>query len=61
MLLPLTYVCPYCAQASETSADPSQGSSQQYVEDCQVCCRPLLLRVGVEDGQAWAEASPESE
>lgn len=61
MLEPLRFVCPYCAQLNETAADPSQGAAQEYVEDCQVCCRPLVLRVGIENGAAWAEATPESE
>jgi len=59
MLEPVTYVCPHCAQVNETAADPSQGGSQEYVEDCQVCCRPLRLQVRLENGEAWAEASPE--
>ena len=61
-LLPAIYVCPHCAQSSETSVDPSQGTRQSYVEDCQVCCRPLVLRVGVESGggEAWIEAEPEA-
>jgi hypothetical protein len=28
-----------------TSVDESAGSRQRYVEDCQVCCKPNLLRV----------------
>ena len=61
MLLETTYLCPHCAQSSETTVDASQGSSQSYVEDCQVCCRPLLFRVGIENDEAWIEATPESD
>lgn len=62
MLEPLTYICPHCAQAVETAADPSQGSQQEYVEDCQVCCSPLRLRVVLgEDGTARADAAPETD
>ena len=25
--------------------DPSGGSKQSYVEDCQVCCKPNVLHV----------------
>jgi Cysteine-rich CPXCG len=28
-----------------TSVDESAGREQSYVEDCQVCCKPNLLRV----------------
>jgi hypothetical protein len=37
--------CPYCGQINEIVLDPGSGSEQEYVEDCQVCCRPWLVRV----------------
>lgn len=36
--------CPYCAQGIEVVIDSSTGS-QEYVEDCSVCCRPILFAV----------------
>ena len=39
------YACAGCGQWNETSVDESAGSQQRYVEDCQVCCKPNLLRV----------------
>jgi hypothetical protein len=30
---------------NETSVDESAGSKQSYVEDCQVCCRPNVLKI----------------
>jgi len=38
--------CPYCAETILVRADLSAGS-QSYVEDCQVCCQPILLTVVV--------------
>lgn len=32
--------CPYCGESVEIGLDPGGGASQQYVEDCQVCCQP---------------------
>ena len=61
MLLELNFVCAHCGQVNESTVDPSQGESQCYVEDCQICCRPLVLRVSVNDRVAQAEVSPESE
>ncbi len=61
MLIPVTFECPVCGQQIDSGVDPSQGSSQQYVEDCQVCCRPLLLTVHLQDGGAQVSARPESE
>jgi transposase-like protein len=37
--------CPYCGEMNEIALDPGSGSVQEYVEDCQVCCRPWLVRV----------------
>jgi hypothetical protein len=39
------YVCAGCGEWNETSVDESAGSRQHYVEDCQVCCKPNVLRV----------------
>lgn len=42
--------CPYCGESIELEVDCSAGN-QEYVEDCTVCCRPLSVRVIVdEDG-----------
>jgi hypothetical protein len=37
--------CPYCGETVELLIDCSAGS-QQYVEDCQVCCGPMNVNVG---------------
>ena len=36
--------CPYCGETFETTVDLSAGD-QNYVEDCQVCCRPIEFRL----------------
>jgi hypothetical protein len=38
-------VCPYCAEEASIMLDPGSGASQEYVEDCPVCCRPWQVRV----------------
>ncbi|MEB3223310.1 MAG: CPXCG motif-containing cysteine-rich protein [Candidatus Sericytochromatia bacterium] len=38
-----TYSCPYCGEESVTGVDVSAGLVQRYIEDCQVCCRPMTL------------------
>ncbi len=40
-----TYQCAGCGQWNDTIVDESAGRRQQYVEDCQVCCKPNLLDV----------------
>jgi hypothetical protein len=37
--------CPYCGELVEIAIDPGGGAAQEYVEDCQVCCRPWRVRV----------------
>jgi hypothetical protein len=39
------FQCAGCGQWNDTSVDESAGSRQQYVEDCQVCCKPNVLDV----------------
>lgn len=36
--------CPYCWEQIYFEIDLSI-ENQEYVEDCQVCCNPILLRV----------------
>lgn len=48
--------CPHCGEANEVGLDPGSGSEQEYVEDCQVCCRPWLMYVRYgRDGAAVIE------
>ena len=44
-----TVQCPYCGERLETLIDLSCGSTC-YIEDCQVCCRPIELTLEV-DGE----------
>jgi hypothetical protein len=36
--------CPYCGEPVQLLVDSSAGA-QQYIEDCQVCCRPMVVDV----------------
>lgn len=56
-----TLYCPYCNEPIEIVIDPSV-SSQSYIEDCQVCCRPISLAVEIdEDGDVEVHAATEDE
>ena len=48
MIEAINISCPYCGEVFETSADCSAGG-QEYIEDCQVCCRPILITLHVSD------------
>ena len=48
--------CPHCGEPNEIALDPGSGSDQEYIEDCQVCCRPWLMYVRYgRDGRAEVE------
>jgi hypothetical protein len=50
--------CPYCGESSKLFVDPDGGAIQDYVEDCEVCCHPWLVRVRFdEDGQPSVSAT----
>lgn len=57
----VTINCPYCGESIELVVDCSVDA-QDYIEDCQVCCRPIALHVEVdEDGSVRARAGREDE
>lgn len=39
--------CPYCGETIEVFVD-LQEAGDQYIEDCQVCCRPIVFSVAVD-------------
>jgi cysteine-rich CPXCG protein len=41
--------CPYCGELVILSLDPAGGVVQEYIEDCQVCCRPWRVQVSYGD------------
>ena len=43
------YSCAFCGEINTIFVDLSAGMSQSYVEDCQVCCRPNLLSLQVDE------------
>jgi hypothetical protein len=48
MLELVTLDCPYCGESFASSVDISAGA-QTYVEDCAVCCRPIVVVMQVDD------------
>ncbi len=37
--------CPHCGKTVTIGLDPAGGQAQDYVEDCEVCCRPWRVQV----------------
>jgi hypothetical protein len=39
------FQCAGCGEWNATTVDEFAGRRQTYIEDCQVCCKPNVLRV----------------
>lgn len=47
---PYFIACPYCLEQIEILVDLSAGT-QKYVEDCEVCCNPILVSIRMEGSE----------
>lgn len=56
-------LCPYCGETFETEIDASTEGTQEYIEDCYVCCRPIVFHVETESegGQPRLEVRREDD
>ena len=52
--------CPYCGEPITLLIDAS-CETQEYVEDCEVCCRPMLVSAILEAGALSVSARHENE
>jgi len=53
--------CPYCGETIDVLIDCSI-SQQSYIEDCQVCCRPIEFNVVVDqEGESFVSVFSENE
>ncbi len=54
-------MCPYCGESIELLVDTSVRK-QNYIEDCQVCCKPIIVQVTIdEEGFPIVRLSQEDE
>jgi len=61
VLIEKSVQCPYCGESIELLIDLSVPQ-QNYTEDCQVCCRPIIVNVGVDSsGSVEIIATSENE
>jgi hypothetical protein len=61
MLEEKSFCCPHCGENITVLVDCSQ-EDQCYVEDCQVCCSPIVLIISVTNGSvARLEARREND
>ena len=53
--------CPYCGETITLVIDDSAGA-QRYIEDCHVCCRPIVVDVSIDvDGDPIVHGSAEDD
>tara|TARA_R110001583_G_scaffold25094_11_gene91172 strand:- start:283 stop:480 length:198 start_codon:yes stop_codon:yes gene_type:complete len=53
--------CPYCGEQISVTIEIID-ESQEYIEDCQVCCRPITFDIAVEfDGSPSISVRTENE
>lgn len=43
--------CPYCREKVSMVLDVSTEGAQTYIEDCEVCCRPIQVTYEARDGK----------
>lgn len=52
--------CPYCGEQIQLVIDCSIVS-QEYIEDCQVCCRPINILINIEGEDVQVQLTHENE
>lgn len=44
-LIETSIYCPYCGEQIDVTVE-MMDDEQEYIEDCQVCCRPIIFSIG---------------
>ena len=60
MELEASFVCAYCLQVNTIMVDSTGGTEQEYVEDCQVCCRPNQLHIRIDEELETVDVNAEA-
>jgi hypothetical protein len=48
----LEYLCPSCGEKLSLHIDITGGQRQEFIQDCEVCCRPIRIRIELKAGEA---------
>lgn len=60
-LLETSVYCPYCGEQIDVTVEVMEDE-QEYIEDCQVCCRPIIFSIGAgHDGSPLVMVRSEDE
>lgn len=60
LLTEASITCPYCWESIDVVIDHTAGESR-YVEDCQVCCQPIVISFSLNDGELDIQADREND
>ena len=61
LLMETSVSCPYCGEVIEVLVE-SVDESYEYIEDCQVCCRPIVFHIELSlDGEQSLSVRSENE
>jgi len=53
--------CAWCFEINEILVDLSAGKKQEYVEECQVCCRPNTMHIRIDPVKRFVTVENELE
>ncbi len=45
------FACPYCGSDNLLTVDFPSSSAQNFVQDCEVCCKPILIQLVSRNGE----------
>ena len=45
------FSCPHCGEMLSILLDITGGERQEFIYDCEVCCKPIQIQFEVEDGE----------
>lgn len=63
MILGVTFAsvrCPFCGESIELAIEMTLAH-QQYVEDCEVCCRPMIVTIDASQEEPVVNVTREDE
>ena len=55
----VSFTCPHCGEPLSARFDVTGGRRQQFLQDCEVCCKPIQIDVAF-DGDEVVSFSAES-
>jgi len=61
MALEELFHCPYCGSPNFLTIDYSGGNKQEFVNDCETCCKPMLIKIIVEENLVYINVEKENE